>query len=195
MTFQDKPVLRQIYRIDRCARKCQRRITLRSAMSTTSEPRLKTGEGRLKHGSFSIEISGCAGSALSGHQQTGLSLRGRTAPVGNRNARPVVSFRMTRRFERRWYVAEVKPRNKLHICRLFARSVAVMIGVTANTGRPWGPGPGVSRVRKSVSIVMAAPLPCSGIKGISFIRREASGSAQLSSPITFSSRSQVSSMA
>ncbi len=41
-----------IARIDRCSRKCKRRITLGNAMSITPEPPLKTCEGRLKHGSI-----------------------------------------------------------------------------------------------------------------------------------------------
>lgn len=35
MVFRDRPVLRQISRIDKCSRKCQRRITLNNAMSIT----------------------------------------------------------------------------------------------------------------------------------------------------------------
>jgi hypothetical protein len=35
MVFRDRPVRRAIARIDRCSRKCQRRITLNNAMSNT----------------------------------------------------------------------------------------------------------------------------------------------------------------
>lgn len=52
MVFRDRLVLRQISRIDRCSRKCQRRITLSNAMSITPGPPLKTCEGRLKHGAI-----------------------------------------------------------------------------------------------------------------------------------------------
>src|SRR5690606_6740232 len=50
--FRDRPVLREISRIDKCSRKCQRRITLNNAMSITPYPLLKNKQGWFKHGSI-----------------------------------------------------------------------------------------------------------------------------------------------
>jgi hypothetical protein len=59
-----------ISRIDKCSRKCQRRITLNNAMSITPSPRSKhEGQGS-NMGQFSMEISQPqTGSVLSGNQQ------------------------------------------------------------------------------------------------------------------------------
>src|SRR5690606_25048110 len=70
MVFRDRPVLREISRIEKCSRKCQRRITLNNAMSITPYPLLKTSRGGSNMGQFSVEISLNAGSVLGGNQQT-----------------------------------------------------------------------------------------------------------------------------
>src|SRR5690606_27982770 len=69
MVFRDRPVLREISRIEKCSRKCQRRITLNNAMSITPYPLLKTSRGGSNMGQFSVEISLNAGSVLGGNQQ------------------------------------------------------------------------------------------------------------------------------
>ena len=65
--FRDSPVRREISRIEKCSRKCQRRITLNNAMSITPYPLLKTSRGGSNMGQFSVEISFSAGSVLGGN--------------------------------------------------------------------------------------------------------------------------------
>jgi len=90
MVFRDRPVRRAIFRIGRPSWQCQRRITLKNAMSNTPDsPAQSDQDGVQTWIKFSVKTSPQTGSGLRGNQQDVVSTI--TSSSGFRGRNPLLS--------------------------------------------------------------------------------------------------------